>query len=187
MSPSSRPWRSLCLVVFAGAAFRGALFAFALVVAGLYTRTFRFWRAYLALSLLAFLRCTLERNAQTQLDPPAALRAVGRNQFRADHAKGGRTIDVKSRIEKVHMVEDVKEVGGDFHFVALMERRRLSQPRIQVPQAQSSKWMSRPVSPIDTDERITEVSRGGIWIRKDVSCPRRAEVLPGHAKMRTAT
>src|SRR5580693_7299662 len=47
--------------------------------------------------------------------------------------------------------------------------------------------MSRPVSPINANERITEVSCGRIWIGKEVGCPRRAEVRAGHTKVSAAT
>ncbi len=53
----------------------------------------------------------LERNAEPQLDPTAALRAIGRNQFAVDYAKGRWAIDVQRGVEEIHMIEQVEEVG----------------------------------------------------------------------------
>jgi hypothetical protein len=53
----------------------------------------------------------LERNAQTELNPAAALRTIGRNQFLADDAEGGWALKVQCRLEEIDMIEDVKEVG----------------------------------------------------------------------------
>jgi len=52
----------------------------------------------------------LERNAESQLDPPAPLRAIGRNQLGADYAKSSWGIDVQRRVEKVHMIEQIEEI-----------------------------------------------------------------------------
>jgi len=52
----------------------------------------------------------LKRNAQTELNPAAALRAIGRNQFLADDAEGSRVLEVQGWLKEIDVVEDVKEV-----------------------------------------------------------------------------
>ena len=53
----------------------------------------------------------LKRKAQTELNPPAALRAIGRNQFLADDAEGRRVLKIHGRLEEIDVVENVKEIG----------------------------------------------------------------------------
>jgi hypothetical protein len=59
------------------------------------------------------------------------LRAVGRDEFLADDAEGSRILEVQSGLKKIRMVENVKEIGGGFDFVALAERGALSEARVE--------------------------------------------------------
>ena len=76
---------------------------------------------------------TLEGNAKSQLYPAAALRPIGGNVFGVDHPKSRRGKPVKRWVEEINMIENVKEVRGDFDLEAFMERGFFSETRVQVP------------------------------------------------------
>src|SRR5215472_49459 len=125
----------------------------------------------------------LEGNAKTQFDPPAALRAVGGNQLRIDHAKRRRIKTVKRRVKEIHVVENVKEIGGNLDLEALVERGHFSEARVQIPQPEAAHRIPGAVPRVRGQKWVTEVGRRRIRIGENVDVAGGAKSLAGHPEI----
>ena len=103
--------------------------------------------------------------------------AVCRDQLRADYSEIRRIVDVYLRVEEVGMVEEVEEVGGDFNLEALVERSRLAEARVEIPETQSAERMTGAIAAVAAEERIAEISGSGSWIREYIDTARSAKAL----------
>ena len=71
------------------------------------------------------------------------------------------------------MVENIEKVRGKLHFVALVERGRLSEARVEVPESEAAQRIARAVPSVRADIDGAEVAGNRAWIREEVqACSR---------------